>query len=287
MGGQWIVHEGYLNRHQAVSGHLHLPHALLVERYFVLYLNRKLEIYETNAKDESRMESCYVRGFCGWDGHGVLKAGESYGLELKLDKHPQDRIQVAAFNRLDLERWCRGFMAVVDPESAAGQEVRRERRKARKEERRQQEEKEAKIRQWKEQQKKLVEDEKRRLQAREEEIMNMTPLERIDGLGTLDEDTARLLEKRKQRLQRRQAPTTRRVNKAAYRQRLEDAAGGKLDNVQPLPTKTVEQRSKVRIEPPPPGESVIVSIFRITFLIVISRAAQQWQIVAGFVVFQI
>ncbi|GLE05480.1 hypothetical protein PINS_up014503 [Pythium insidiosum] len=259
MGGQWVVHEGYLNQHHAATGHLHLPHAPLVERYFVLYLNRKLEIYESNAKDVAHMESCYVRGFCGWDGHGVLKAGESYGLELKLDKYPQDRIQVAAFNRLDLERWCRGFMAVVDPESAAGQEVRRERRKARKEEKRQQEEKEAKIRQWKEHQKKLMEDEKRRLQAREEEIMNMTPLERIDGLGTLDEDTARLLEKRKQRLQRRQAPTTRRVNKAAYRQRLEDAAGGKVDSLQPLPAKTVEQRSKVRIEPPPPGEFIEVA----------------------------
>jgi hypothetical protein len=41
-------------------------------------------------------------------------------------------------------------IAVLDPESAAGQEVRRERRKARKEEKRALEEREEKIRQWKE-----------------------------------------------------------------------------------------------------------------------------------------
>jgi hypothetical protein len=101
----------------------------------------------------------------------------------------------------------------------------------------------------------MIEDEKRRLQLREEEIQNMTPLERVDGLGSLDDDTARMLEKRRQRLQRRQAPTTRRVNKAAYRQRLDDAAGGKVENMVPLQAKTVaEQKMKVRVEPPPPGQ---------------------------------
>lgn len=93
-----------------------------------------------------------------------------------------------------------------------------------------------------------------RLLAREEEISNMTPLERIDDIGSLDDDTARLLEKRKQRLQRRQAPTMGRVNKSAYRRRMEEAAGGKTDNVQPLQTKVVEQKSKVRVELPPPGQ---------------------------------
>ncbi|TMW65943.1 hypothetical protein Poli38472_003708 [Pythium oligandrum] len=258
MGGHWIVNEGVLRR-KADAATSMVPHrAAFADRFFVLYMNRKMEVFE-NEKKEHRVESFYLQGFSGWDGEGLLKANELYGLELKLEKHAQSRMYVAAYNRLDLEKWCRGFVAVLDPESAAGQEVRRERRKARKEEKRLQEEKEAKIRQWKEQQQKMIEDEKRRLQEREVEILNMTPLERIDGLGSLDEDTARLLEKRKQRLQRRQAPTTRRVNKTAYRQRLEDAAGGRLDNVQPLPTKVVEQRTKVRIEPPPPGQFIEVA----------------------------
>ncbi|GMF16254.1 unnamed protein product [Phytophthora lilii] len=100
----------------------------------------------------------------------------------------------------------------------------------------------------------MIKEEQDRLLAREEEINNMTPLERVDGLGSLDDDTARMLEKRKLRLQRRQAPTTGRVNKAAYRRRLEEAAGGKTDNVQPLHTKIVEQKAKVRVELPPPGQ---------------------------------
>jgi hypothetical protein len=231
-------------------------------------------------------------GFCGWDGDGLLKA-DAYGLELKVDKRRAGpRMFLAAFNRLDLEKWCRAFVgacvgvvvvccagwrpagvrldaggmlkcglltdlsgaAVLDPDSAAGQEVRRERRRARKEEKRLEEEREEKIRKWKEKQARMLEEERQRLLAREEEINNMTPLERIDGLGSLDDDTARMLEKRKLRLQRRQAPTIGRVNKAAYRRRMEEAAGGKTDNVQPLQTKTVEQRSKVRVELPPPGQ---------------------------------
>lgn len=150
--------------------------------------------------------------------------------------------------------------AVLDPDSAAGQEVRRERRRARKEEKRLEEEREEKIRRWKEKQARMLEEERQRLLAREEEISNMTPLERVDGLGSLDDDTARMLEKRKLRLQRRQAPTTGRVNKAAYRRRMEEAAGGKTDNVQPLQTRTVEQRSKVRVELPPPGQCTCLTL---------------------------
>ena len=117
-----------------------------------------------------------------------------------------------------------------------------------------QEEHEEKIRQWKEKKAKLIKQEQDRLLAREEEINNMTPLERVDGLGSLDDDTAKMLEKRKLRLHRRQAPSTGRVNKAAYRRRMEEAAGGKTDNVQPLYGKIVEQKAKVRVELPPPGQ---------------------------------
>lgn len=148
---------------------------------------------------------------------------------------------------------------MLDPDSAAGQEVKRERRRAKKEEKRLEEERQEKIRKWKEKQARLQEEERLRLLAREEEINNMTPLERVDGLGSLDDDTARLLEKRKLRLQHRQAPTTGRVNKAAYRKRIEEAAGGKTDNVQPLQTKLVEQKSKVRVELPPPGQCTCAS----------------------------
>jgi hypothetical protein len=120
MGGHWAVNEGYLRSkfeggdhhvrdtvHTAVAKVLH--HPTLVERYFVLYMNRKLEIFENSSK-ERRVDSCYLCGFSGWDGDGLLKAGESYGLELKLEKHAEGRMFVAAFNRLDLDKWCRGYV---------------------------------------------------------------------------------------------------------------------------------------------------------------------------------
>ncbi|DAZ96509.1 TPA: hypothetical protein N0F65_008060 [Lagenidium giganteum] len=262
----WVVNEGYaLCKFDSASsptdaGMVGSPRqwlspraSKLAELYVVLTIKRKLEFYENNTKS-TRVDSAYVQAFCGWDGAGLLKA-DSYGLELKLEKHKQQRMYMVAFNRLDLDKWCRAFLAVLDPQSAAGEEVRRERRKGRKQEKRKVQEREEKIRKWKDHQMKLAEEERQRLIAREEEINNMTPLERVDGLGSLDEDTARILEKRKLRLQRRHAPTTGRVNKSAYRRRLEDGTGGKVDNVTPLQTKTVEQRARVRVEAPPPGQS--------------------------------
>lgn len=302
MGGPWVVQEGYLlyKQDDVASVHPSSPRAaaaaaavgaapnaqmllhpfkngllpahmgsssinsskLLVERYFVLYMNRKLEIYDSNLEDTRRKigETRYVSAFAGWDGNGLLKVGESYGLEVKVDSKPNSSgrhttsMFVAAFNRLDLEKWCRGLVAVLDPQSAAGEEVRRERRRVRKEEKRLEAEREEKIRKWREMKVKQVEDERLRLLAREEEINNMTPLERVDGLGSLDDDTAKMLEKRKLRLQKRQAPTMGRVNKAAYRKRMEEGAGGKLENVQPLQTRIVESKSRVRVELPLPGQ---------------------------------
>ncbi|CAH0480511.1 unnamed protein product [Peronospora belbahrii] len=234
----------------------------LQELYVVLRMNRKLEFYDTRSASSdisdhitsgNKIESVYLQGFAGWDGDGLLKI-DSYGLELKVESNIKSRMHLAAFNRVDLEKWCRGFIAVLDPHSEPGLEVRRERRRLKKEAKRLQEEREEKIRQWKAKKAKMIKEEQDKMLAREEEINNMTPLERIDGLGSLDEDTAKMLEKRKMRLQRRQAPTTGRVNKIAYRRRMEEAAGGKTDNVQPLHTKIVEQKVKVRVELPPPGQ---------------------------------
>ncbi|KAG6604586.1 px domain containing protein [Phytophthora cinnamomi] len=266
-GGSWVVQEGFLlvKRDEAASPRAESANPPqwkpamgggrgLKEFYVVLTMNRKLEFFDgSDADTRSKVDSAYLLGFAGWDGDGLLKA-DSYGLELKVERHAQPRMHLAAFNRVDQEKWCRGFMAALDPQSAAGEEVRRERRRVKKEEKRLQEEREEKIRKWKEKKARMIKEEQDRLLAREEEINNMTPLERVDGLGSLDDDTARMLEKRKLRLQRRQAPTTGRVNKAAYRRRLEEAAGGKTDNVQPLHTKIVEQKAKVRVELPPPGQ---------------------------------
>uniref|UniRef100_K3WZU2 PH domain-containing protein n=1 Tax=Globisporangium ultimum (strain ATCC 200006 / CBS 805.95 / DAOM BR144) TaxID=431595 RepID=K3WZU2_GLOUD len=278
MGGPWVVREGFLLFKQPADApppsspspssptHAHLllrtplhPHAKpLTERYFVLYMNRKLEMFDSNDETTRRKlgETQYVVAFAGWDGNGLLKAGESYGLELKVDAKPNGSrhhdptsLFIAAFNRLDLEKWCRGLVAVLDPQSAAGEEVRRERRRVRKEEKRLQAEHEEKLRKWREKKMKEMEDEKLRLLAREEEINNMTPLERVDGLGSLDDDTMRMLEKRKQRLRKQYAPTVGRVNKAAYRKRIEEGAGGKLENVQPLQTKIVETKSLIEAAP--------------------------------------
>lgn len=276
-GGQWVVHEGFvLCKFEDPSGgsggeagsptaaallspsRMWKPAAVpLVERYIVLSMNRKMELFDNNMPDRKKLDQAYVLGFCGWDGAGLLKA-DSYGLELKLERHAlASRMYLAAFNRLDLDKWCRGFLAVIDPQSAAGEEVRRDHRKVRREEKRLQQEREEKIRKWKERKRREIQEEQDRLLAREEEINNMTPLERIDDIGSLDDDTQRILEKRKLRLQRRQAPTTGRVNKAAYRRRLEEAAGGKLENVQPLQTKIVEQKYRVRVDLPPPGQCTL------------------------------
>ncbi|CAI5723247.1 unnamed protein product [Peronospora effusa] len=264
--GSWIVQEGFLlykRDDTKVQTHHPTPtratrttdnRTNLEELYVVLTMNRKLDFFnESDPATRNKIHSVYLQGFAGWDGDGLLTA-DSYGLELKVERHMKSRMHLAAFNRIDLEKWCRGFMAVLDPQSAAGEEVRRERRRVKKEEKRMQEEREEKIRKWKEKKAKMIKEEQDRLLAREEEINNMTPLERVDGLGSLDDDTARMLEKRKLRLQRRQAPTTGRVNKAAYRRRMEEAAGGKTDNVQPLYGKIVEQKTKVRVELPPPGQ---------------------------------
>lgn len=267
MGAPWVVHEGYVLCRPPDGA---AAARKLVERYAVLYINRKLEFFEAGppplgAAGEQSSErrrvgdALFVGAFAGWDGAGLLKAGEAYGLELRVDPKPHGSgrhttsLCVAAFNRVDLEKWCRALVAVLDPQSAAGEEVRRERRRVRREEKRLEQEREEKIRKWRELKLKQAEEERERLLAREAEISNMTPLERVDGLGSLDEDTARLLEKRKLRLQRRHAPTTGRVNKAAYRKRMEEGAGGKLENVQPLQPKVVETKARARVELPLPG----------------------------------
>lgn len=329
MRAPWVVHEGYLlckpqeaathspthaaDAHADASGSspqqlllhpfkngglsLHATNASskkLVERYVVLYMNRKMEVFEatplpagTKVTDEAGEavevhrvrvgEPVYVSAFAGWDGSGLLKVGESYGLELRVDPKPHGSgrnttsMHVAAFNRVDLDKWCRAIVAVLDPQSAAGEEVRREHRRIRKEEKRLEQEREEKIRRWREMKIKQAMEERERMLAREEEISNMTPLERVDGLGSLDEDTAEFLEKRKLRLQKRQAPSTGRVNKAAYRKRIEDAAGGKLENMQPLQPKIVEIKSRVRVELPLPGQCTFVVLISCDIVIVCVR----------------
>ncbi|KAI9920644.1 hypothetical protein PsorP6_000984 [Peronosclerospora sorghi] len=269
-GGSWVVQEGFLLRKRDEPAPLHPVEGTsrggkwrssktgspddLQEVYVVLTMNRKLEFFDgSDAALRQKVDSAYLQGFAGWDGDGRLKVN-AYGLELKVERNATSRMYLAALNRLDLEKWCRGFMAVLDPRSAPGEEIRRERRRVKKEEKRLQGEREEKIRKWKERKAEMIKREQDRVLAREEEISNMTPLERVDGLGSLDDDTARMLEKRKLRLQRRHAPTTGRVNKAAYRRRMEEAAGGKTDNVQPLHKKIVEQKAKIRVELPPPGQ---------------------------------
>ncbi|OWZ10422.1 hypothetical protein PHMEG_00016730, partial [Phytophthora megakarya] len=254
-GGSWVVQEGFLlcKRDEARAEGNYKPTSL-TELYVVLTMNRKLEFFDANdVESRNKVDAAYLQGFAGWDGDGLLKV-DSYGLELKVERNAKPRMHLAAFNRVDLEKWLRGFMAVLDPQSAAGEEVKKERRRVKKEEKRLQQEREEQIRKWKEKKARMIKEEQDRLLAREEEISNMTPLERIDDIGSLDDDTVRMLEKRKQRLQRRQAPTMGRVNKAAYRRRLEEAAGGRTDNVQPLHTKVVEQKAKIRVELPPPGQ---------------------------------
>ncbi|KAI9921615.1 hypothetical protein PsorP6_002181 [Peronosclerospora sorghi] len=143
-----------------------------------------------------------------------------WSLLLYCDGTPRLECNLAALNRLDLEKCGVGSAQ----RTGGGNSTRTTSC-----EKRLQEERVEKIRKWKERKAEMIKREQDRVLAREEEISNMTPLERVDGLGSLDDDTARMLEKRKLRLQRRHAPTTGRVNKAAYRRRMEEAAGGKTE----------------------------------------------------------
>ncbi|CAI5709582.1 unnamed protein product [Hyaloperonospora brassicae] len=256
--GSWVVHEGFLlcpqHDESAQSTARGTTSRGFTELYVVLTLNRKLEFFDAcDAATRTRVDAACLKGFAGWDGDGLLQV-HAYGLALKVERNAKSRMHLAALNRVDLDKWCRAFMAVLDPHSAAGEEVRRERRRVKKEEKRLKEERDEKIRKWQEKKARMIKEEQDRLLAREEEINNMTPLERVDGLGSLDEATAKMLERRKLRLQRRQAPTTERVNKSAYRRRMEEAAGGKTDNMQRLQTKVVEQKTKFRVDLPPPGQ---------------------------------
>ncbi|KDO28042.1 hypothetical protein SPRG_20204 [Saprolegnia parasitica CBS 223.65] len=192
-----------------------------------------------------------VRGFCQWEGLGVLPL-DSYGLELQLkDKRS---LYVAAENRLDLERWCRALIAVLDPNSEAANEIKRERRKVKREIRKQHE-KEQEIKDREEVRKRLwIAQKKQELLDREREIEEMTPLQRKDGLGTLDEETERLLRERKKRLNKKVAQG--RVGKEAQRRRLEMMAGGKsLDTaVPPLLPDALPRKTKFKFDLPAPGQ---------------------------------
>ncbi|EQC25453.1 hypothetical protein SDRG_16672 [Saprolegnia diclina VS20] len=240
------VHEGYLQWLPPAAG-------VLQVQFCQLSWSSQLRMFapESTASHGAGATTYSVRGFCQWEGLGVLPL-DSYGLELQLkDKRS---LYVAAENRLDLERWCRALIAVLDPTSEAANEIKRERRKVKREIRKQHEKEqeikdreEARKRQW-------VAQKKQELLDREREIEEMTPLQRKDGLGTLDEETEKLLRERKKRLNKKVAQG--RVGKEAQRRRLEMMAGGKsLDaTVPPLLPDAVPRKSKFRFDLPPPGQ---------------------------------
>jgi hypothetical protein len=112
MGGSYVIQEGYLlykyedEEHHISLGWKHTGR--LQERYFVLSMNRKMEIYE-NSNKEKQVDSANIVGFCAWDGGGLLKV-DSYGVELKVERSAHKKMFLAAYNRLDLEKWCKAFL---------------------------------------------------------------------------------------------------------------------------------------------------------------------------------
>ncbi|OQS06385.1 hypothetical protein THRCLA_01568 [Thraustotheca clavata] len=232
------VHEGYL---QWLSG------GTLVLRYCQLSWSCQLRMYASHT-DLSSGTTFSVRGFCQWASNGVLPL-DSYGLELQLKD--KSSIYVAAENRLDLERWCRSFIAVLDPSSEAAEEIKRERPKKKEQEMKEREE--ARKREW-------IAKKKQEILERERQIDEMTPLQRKDGLGTLDEETEKLLRERKKRLNKKAGQTTGRVGKEAQRRRLELLAGGKALEAGPLPVEvTAPRKNKIKFELPPPGQYFITT----------------------------
>ena len=190
------LNSGYLKCFTAVSPSKKASEVTkykFVERYAEL-VGRKLSLF-TSKGMENPCIVYDVLGFCKW-------TGDEYGLELKTST-PNQNILVAAFNRLDLEKWSRGILAAVDPNSEAASELRRQRRRARKLVRKEQELEDSKRNALREREKKLREIEYLKRIQREEEVQLMTPLERSDGLGSLDQSTEKVLQRRKVRKQRR------------------------------------------------------------------------------------
>nr|CCA19326.1 conserved hypothetical protein [Albugo laibachii Nc14] len=268
MGKSWIVREGYLqlrvdgknSQNEAKSASARTKEEdvsyFLADHYFVLQFDRKIQIFQTNRK-ENLTKTVYVQAFSGWDGDTLLKL-DSYGIEILCTNRTKEQntlsLYMAAHNRRDLMQWCRAFVAVLDPQSELATELIRERRKFKKEVKRNLKLQEEKAQKWKELREKKAQEEYDRQLAREQEINNMTPLERINDFGSLDDETIRTLEKRQARLQRRRQSAIGRVNKTAYRRRLEGAIGGKIDSMQPLQSKPIETKPRERVELPPPGQ---------------------------------
>ncbi|RLO05435.1 hypothetical protein DYB28_001857, partial [Aphanomyces astaci] len=250
------VHEGYLQWLAASAGGLQT-------QYCQLSWSCQLRMYPTETAAASGVggRPFSIRGFCKWEGRGVLPL-DSYGIELQVKDKGQSSIYLAAENRLDLERWCRAFVAVLDPSSDAADEIKRERRKVKRDIRKQAE-KEAEIKaQEDEFKRRWIAQKKQELRDRELEIEQMTPLQRKDGLGTLDEETEALLRDRKKRLNKKAGQQVGRVGKQVLRRRMELLGGGKVV-VHPndatfgdiAASAVVGQRkAKVKVELPPPGQ---------------------------------
>ena len=218
-----------------------------------------------NAERTQTLCSFEVMGFCAWtDASSILRTPLEYGLELKTRDSDDARSSsshhfIAAYNRLDLEGWTRAFMASMDPTSAAATDLAKQRRKVRRAKRKAEAKAQKETQMWTERQARLREREVLKAVERQEAIRSMTPLERSDGLGSLDASTARLLEKRRQRKQKKtRNPNTGRIGREAYRRRLDETVGGKVTHVNAWPralTKTAQpQRAKVEL--PPPGQFV-------------------------------
>ncbi|KAF0684035.1 Aste57867_23956 [Aphanomyces stellatus] len=254
------VHEGYLQWLPATAGALQV-------QYCQLSWSCQLRMFpnETTAESGAGGTPFSIRAFGKWEGRGVLPL-DSYGLELQLKD--KKSIFVAAENRLDLDRWCRALVAVLDPMSDAAEEIKRERRKVKREIRKQAE-KEAELKAQEEEfKRKWIAQKKQELRDRELEIELMTPLERKDGLGTLDEETEAILRDRKKRLNKKAGQNVGRVGKQMQRRRLELLAGGKAVNEDtsfgiPDPNTTITRKAKVKIDLPPPGQYFVAVTDRV------------------------
>ncbi|RHX98486.1 hypothetical protein DYB36_006843 [Aphanomyces astaci] len=257
------VHEGYLQWLAASAGGLQT-------QYCQLSWSCQLRMYPTETAAASGVggRPFSIRGFCKWEGRGVLPL-DSYGIELQVKDKGQSSIYLAAENRLDLERWCRAFVAVLDPSSDAADEIKRERRKVKRDIRKQAE-KEAEIKaQEDEFKRRWIAQKKQELRDRELEIEQMTPLQRKDGLGTLDEETEALLRDRKKRLNKKAGQQVGRVGKQVLRRRMELLGGGKVV-VHPndatfgdiAASAVVGQRkAKVKVELPPPVPAELAVVY--------------------------
>lgn len=105
---QYYLPDSYLSEHDKKHYLRKMGKSQLEEACCVLYEDRELRMFASADKTKV-LHRLRITGFCKWDGNGIKNA-DNYGLELKTNL---DNVFVVAYNRKDLDDWCRGLVGTI------------------------------------------------------------------------------------------------------------------------------------------------------------------------------